>query len=76
MSLCSVSCPLADLIAIDHQMVCSGERLEDNHPAGAGSPLKQGISQLRDVHIHLVGALNQVCRSEKCKVGKDELKSY
>lgn len=49
-----------DLIAVDHQMVCGGEGLEDNHPAGVGGPLKQCVSQLRDVHIHLICALNQV----------------
>ncbi len=48
------------LVAIDHQMVCGVEGLEDNHPAGVGGPLKQCISQLRDVHIHLICALNQV----------------
>lgn len=51
---------LAYLIAIDHQMVCGGERLEDNHPAGVGGPFKQCVSQLRDVHIHLICALNQI----------------
>lgn len=50
----------ADLIAIDHQMVCSGEGLEDNHPARVGGPFKQRVSQLRDVYIHLICALNQV----------------
>lgn len=50
----------SDLIAIDHQMVCGCEGLEDNHPAGVRGPLKQCVSQLRDVHIHLICALNQV----------------
>lgn len=49
-----------DLIAVDHQMVRGGEGLEDNHPAGVGGPLKQCVSQLRDVHIHLICALNQI----------------
>ena len=48
----------ADLIAVDHQMVCGGEGLEHHNPAGAGGPLEQGVSQLRDVHIHLICALN------------------
>lgn len=49
-----------DLIAVDHQVVCGGQGLEDDHPAGVGGPLKQCVSQLRDVHIHLIRALNQV----------------
>lgn len=50
----------ADLVAIYHQMVCGGEGLEHNHPAGVGRSLKQGVSQLRDVHIHLIRALDQI----------------
>lgn len=50
----------ADLVAIDHQMVCGGEWFKHNHPAGVGSSLKQRVSQLRDVHVHLVCVLNQI----------------
>lgn len=50
----------SDLIAIDHQMVCGCEGLEDNHPAGVGGPLKQRVSQLGNVHVHLVGAVDQI----------------
>lgn len=49
-----------DLVAVDHQMVRGGERLEDNHPAGVGGPLKQCVSQLWDVHIHFVCAVDQI----------------
>lgn len=52
------SCP--DLIAIDHQLVCGGEGLEDYHPASVGGPLKKCFSQLRDVDIHFICALDQV----------------
>lgn len=55
----------ADLVAVDHQVVCGGEGFKHNHPAGVGSPLKQGVSQLRDVHVHLVGALNQIWGENK-----------
>lgn len=50
----------ADLVAIDHQVVCGDEWFKHNHPAGVGSPLKQRVSKLRDVHVHLVCALNQI----------------
>lgn len=49
-----------DLVAVDHQMVRGGEWLEDNHPAGVGGPLKQCVSQLWDVHIHFVCAVDQI----------------
>lgn len=50
----------AHLIAVDHEMVGSDEGLEDHDPAGISGPLKQGVCQLWDVHIHLIGALDQV----------------
>lgn len=50
----------AHLIAVDHEVVCGDERLEDHHPARAGGPLKQWVSQLGNVHIHLIGAMDQV----------------
>jgi hypothetical protein len=31
----------AHLIAIDHEVLCGDEGLEDHHPAGVGGPLKQ-----------------------------------
>lgn len=49
-----------DLVAVDHEMVCGCQGLEDNHPAGVGGPFKQCVSQLRDVHIHFICALDQV----------------
>lgn len=54
------------LVAIDHEVMCCDERLEDNHPAGVGGPLEQRVGQLRDVHVHLIGALNQIY-NKKCK---------
>lgn len=50
----------ADLVAVDHQVVGGGEGLEHHHPAGVGGPLKQGVGQLRDVHVHLIRALDQI----------------
>ena len=55
----------ADLVAVDHEMVCCRERLEDHHPAGAGGPLEQGVSQLGYVDVHLIGALDQVWRTQR-----------
>ncbi len=57
-------CREADLIAVDHNVVCSDEGFEHDHPAGVGGALEQRVSQLRDVHIHLVGALDQICKRE------------
>lgn len=50
----------ADLVAVDHQVVGGGQGLEHHHPAGVGGPLKQRVGQLRDVHVHLIRALNQI----------------
>jgi len=51
---------VSDLIAIDHNVVCGDERFKHDHPAGVGGALEQRVSQLRDVHIHLIGALDQI----------------
>lgn len=50
----------AHLVAIDHEVVCGDEGLKHNHPAGIGRPLKQRVSQLGNVHVHLVGAVDQI----------------
>lgn len=50
-----ISFPLANLVAMDTQMVSGDERLEDDHPAGIGGALKQCVSHLRDVHIGGIG---------------------
>lgn len=49
-----------DLVAVDHEVVCSDEGFKDDHPAGVGGTLEQRVCQLRDVHIHLICALNQI----------------
>lgn len=41
-------------------MVRGDERLEHNHPAGVGGPLEQRVGQLGNVHVHLVGAVDQI----------------
>ncbi len=48
------------LVAVDHEVVCGDQRLKHDHPACVGGPLKQRVGQLRDVHVHLVGAVDQI----------------
>lgn len=48
------------LVAIDHEVVSGDKRLKHNHPAGVGSPLEQRVGQLGNVHVHLVGAVDQI----------------
>lgn len=49
-----------DLIAIDHEMMRSDEGFEDDYPAGVGGPLEQRVSQLRNVHVHLVSTVDEI----------------
>ncbi len=50
----------AHLISIHHYVVCSDERFEDHNPAAVGGSFKQSVGQLGHVHIHLIGAVDQV----------------
>lgn len=43
------------LVAVDTHMMCGGEGLEDDDPAGIGGPFKQRVGHLRDVHVGGVG---------------------
>lgn len=43
-------------------MVCCDEGFEDDHPAGVGGPFEQRVGQLRNVHVHLVGAVDEIYR--------------
>lgn len=54
-----------DLVAVDHEVMCRDEGLEDDHPAGVGGPLKQRVSQLRNVHVHLVGTVDQIYKGDE-----------
>lgn len=63
-----------DLIAVDHEVVCRDEGFEDDHPAGVGGPLKQRVSQLRNVHVHLVGTVDEIYRGDKTM--QESLRSF
>lgn len=54
-----------DLVAIDHEVVRRDEGFEDDHPAGVGGPLEQRVGQLRNVHVHLVGAVDEICAGDQ-----------
>lgn len=41
-------------------MVCGDERFEDHDPAAVGGSLKQSVCQLGHVHIHLIGAVDEI----------------
>lgn len=43
-----------------HEVVCGDQGFEDHHPAGVAGPLHQRIGHLGDVHIGVLGGLDQV----------------
>ena len=53
------------LVAVHHEVVGGNERFEDHHPAGVGCALKQRVRQLGNVHVHLIGAVDQIWRAQK-----------
>lgn len=55
------------LVAIHHEVVGSDKGFEDHHPAGVGCALKQRVCQLRNVDVHLIGAVDQIWQREKNK---------
>lgn len=48
------------LVSIHHKVVGGDKGFEDHHPAGIGRALKQRVSQLGNVHVHLIGAVDQI----------------
>lgn len=48
------------LVAVHHEVVRGDEGFEDHHPAGVGRALKQRVGQLGNVHVHLIGAVDQI----------------
>lgn len=59
-----------DLIAVDHEVVSRDEGFEDDHPAGVSGPLEQRVSQLRNVHVHLIGTVDEIYKEENTWVSK------
>lgn len=48
-----------------HEVVCGDQGFENHHPAGVASPLHQCVSHLGDVHIGLLGGLDQDWKAER-----------
>lgn len=55
------------LVAVDHEVVRGDEWLKHDHPAGVGGPLKEWVGQLGNIHVHLVGAVDQIWHNKKTK---------
>lgn len=53
------------LVSIHHEVVSGDEGFEDHHPAGVGRALEQRVRQLGDVHVHLVGAVDEIWQWER-----------
>lgn len=58
--VCINSVLQAHLIAMHHEVVCGDQGFENHHPAGISGPLHQRVGHLGDVHIGLLGGLDQV----------------
>lgn len=55
----------AHLVAIHHEVVCGDERFENHYPAVAGCALQQCVRQVGDADVQLIGAVDQVWRTQK-----------
>lgn len=56
------------LVAVHHEVVGGDEGFEDHHPARVGSTLEKCVCQLGNVHIHLIGAVDQIWDAHERKV--------
>lgn len=65
MSVCV--CDVSYLVAVHHEVVGGDKSFEDHHPAGVGCALKQRVRQLGNVHVHLIGAVDQIWPGHKKK---------
>lgn len=57
----------AHLVAIHHEVVCGDERFENHYPAVAGCALQQCVRQVGDADVQLIGAVDQVWRTQNKK---------
>ena len=48
-----------------HEVVCGDQGFVDHHPAGVADPLEQRVGQRGDVHIGVLGGLDQVWGASK-----------
>lgn len=67
MSVCVCVCDVSYLVAVHHEVVGGDKSFEDHHPAGVGCALKQRVRQLGNVHVHLIGAVDQIWPGHKKK---------
>ena len=51
------------LVAVHHEVVCGDERFKNHYPAVTGCALQQCVRQVGDADVHLIGAVDQVCRT-------------
>lgn len=58
-------CAASYLVAVHHEVVGGDKGFEDHHPAGVGCALKQRVRQLGNVHVHLIGAVDQIWVRER-----------
>lgn len=64
--LCSVLASVcsAHLVAVHHEVVCGDERFENYYPAVTGCALHQRVCQVGDADVQLIGAVDQVWRTQ------------
>lgn len=67
-------CDVSYLVAVHHEVVGGDKSFEDHHPAGVGCALKQRVRQLGNVHVHLIGAVDQIWPGHKKKTKKNNNK--
>lgn len=61
------------LVAMHHEVVCGDQGFEDHNPASVASPLKQRVSHLWDVHVRLLGGLDQIWGAQRTNGRLDDV---
>lgn len=57
----------AHLVAVHHEVVRGDERFENHYPTVAGRPLQHRVCQVWDADVQLIGAVDQVWKTEEKK---------